>query len=85
MFGLDAAWCLPLAGLACRHRHGVCRAAHHFCTMSALERHWYASDSNGLSAWVLAAAVALVWHPGSSACRPDRRLGRASISHGPFA
>ncbi len=31
----------------------------HFCTLSSLERYWYADDSRGLRTWVLASAVAL--------------------------
>lgn len=40
-----------LMGFAARHQH--------ICSMSALERHWYAGDSSGLRTWVLAAAVAV--------------------------
>jgi hypothetical protein len=32
----------------------------HFCTLRALERHWYANDSTGLRTWVLAATVAII-------------------------
>ena len=32
----------------------------HFCTLAALERHWYAGDSHGLRTWVLAVAVAII-------------------------
>jgi uncharacterized membrane protein YedE/YeeE len=53
-------WFLPLAGLAAGFVMGFAARRHHFCTMSALERHWYAGDSHGLRTWVLAAAVALV-------------------------
>lgn len=52
-------WFLPLAGIAAGIVMGFMARRHHFCTMSALERHWYAGDSNGLRAWVLAAAVAM--------------------------
>jgi hypothetical protein len=31
----------------------------HFCTLSALQRRWYAGDSHGLRGWMLAAAVAI--------------------------
>lgn len=55
-----APWFLPLAGLAAGFVMGFAARRHHFCTMSALERHWYAGDSHGLRTWVLAAAVALV-------------------------
>ena len=39
---------------------GFVARRHHFCTMAALERHWYAADDTGLRAWVLAAATALL-------------------------
>lgn len=60
MLGLDQAWALPLAGLAVGAAVGFVARRNHFCTMSALERHWYAGDSNGLRSWALAAAVALL-------------------------
>ncbi len=53
-------WTLPLAGLAVGVVMGYVARRHYFCTMSALERHWYAGDSNGLRSWVLAAATALL-------------------------
>src|SRR5690606_35238085 len=55
-----SAWFLPLAGLLAGIVMGYAGRRHHFCTMAALERHWYAGDSRGLRTWVLAAAVALV-------------------------
>ncbi|MCX2721118.1 YeeE/YedE family protein [Roseibium salinum] len=39
---------------------GFVARATHFCTLSALERHWYAGDSDGLRIWVLASISALV-------------------------
>lgn len=51
---------LPLAGLIVGFLMGFIARRHHFCTMAALERHWYASDSNGLRAWALAIVVAIV-------------------------
>ncbi len=51
---------LPLAGLLVGTIMGATARWNHFCTLSALERHWYAQDSNGLRTWVLAATVALV-------------------------
>ncbi|MCO5160694.1 MAG: YeeE/YedE family protein [Mesorhizobium sp.] len=53
-------WFLALAGLCAGFVLGYAARANRFCTMSALERHWYAGDSRGLRTWVLAAAVALV-------------------------
>ena len=53
-------WFLPLAGLAAGFVMGFIARRHHFCTLSALERHWYAGDGHGLRSWVLAAATALV-------------------------
>lgn len=55
-----SSWTLPIAGLLAGTVLGFAARRQHFCTMSALERHWYAGDSNGLRTWVLAAAVALV-------------------------
>lgn len=52
-------WFPVLAGLAAGTLMGFAARRNHFCTMSALERHWYAGDSSGLRTWVLAAAVAL--------------------------
>ncbi|MCI5076546.1 YeeE/YedE family protein [Oricola sp.] len=60
MFLLDSGWSLPLAGIAIGAVIGYVARRNHFCTLSALERHWYAGDSSGLRSWVLAAAVALV-------------------------
>lgn len=59
MFGIDEGWLLPLTALPAGFAMGYFARRNHFCTMAALERHWYAADSNGLRAWVLAAAVAL--------------------------
>lgn len=55
----DSAWALPGAGVLIGSVIGFAARRYHFCTMSALERHWYAGDSTGLRSWVLAAAVAL--------------------------
>jgi uncharacterized membrane protein YedE/YeeE len=60
MFLLESAWSLPLAGIVIGSVMGFAARRYHFCTMSALERHWYANDSSGLRSWVLAAAVALL-------------------------
>lgn len=58
LFG--SAWALPAAGLAVGAVIGFVARRNHFCTLSALERHWYAGDSSGLNSWILAAAVALI-------------------------
>ncbi|WP_316978652.1 YeeE/YedE family protein [Shumkonia mesophila] len=55
----DAAWFLPVAGVAAGIVIGAVARNVHFCTLSALERHWYANDSSGLRTWVLFAAVAI--------------------------
>ena len=57
---VDPVWALPVSGLATGVAMGIIARRYHFCTLSALERHWYAGDSKGLRTWVLAAAVALV-------------------------
>lgn len=57
---LDSVWALPAAGVLVGSVIGYVARRNHFCTMSALERHWLAGDSTGLRAWVLAAAVALI-------------------------
>lgn len=53
-------WFLAIAGLGAGIVLGFAARANHFCTMSALERYWYAGDSRGLRTWLLAAATALV-------------------------
>ncbi|QKV17576.1 YeeE/YedE family protein [Oricola thermophila] len=71
---LESAWSLALAGVVIGSVMGFVARRYHFCTMSALERHWYAGDSTGLRAWVLAAAVAL------SLTQVMRALGWIDIS-----
>jgi uncharacterized protein len=56
-----SAWFLPLSGLFAGIVMGFAARRHHFCTLSALERHWYAGDSRGVRTWVLAAASALAF------------------------
>ena len=56
----ESPWFLPVAGLLAGIVMGYAARRTHFCTLSALERHWYAGDSTGLSSWILAAAVALI-------------------------
>ena len=53
------AWAVPAAGVAIGCIMGFVARSNHFCTMAALERHWYAGDDTGLRAWVLTAATAL--------------------------
>lgn len=56
---MDSAWLLPGTGLLIGTVLGFVARLYRFCTLTALERYWYASDSHGLRSWVLAAAVAL--------------------------
>ncbi|WP_075996152.1 YeeE/YedE family protein [Salaquimonas pukyongi] len=54
---------LPLAGLLAGTALGYVARRNFFCTLSALERYWYADDASGVRSWVLAAIVAAagVW------------------------
>ncbi|SON57439.1 putative inner membrane protein [Hartmannibacter diazotrophicus] len=52
-------WFPPIAGLMAGLVMGYAARRHHFCTLAALERHWYAGDNAGVRTWVLAAATAL--------------------------
>lgn len=52
---------LPAAGLIAGGVLGYAARRAHFCTLSALERHWYAGDSRGLRIWVLAGVLAIVF------------------------
>lgn len=61
MFSLDNPWILPLAGLVCGIAVGVVARKQHFCTLTSLERYWYADDSQGVRTWALASAVALIF------------------------
>jgi len=56
----DVGWLLPVIGVAVGIVIGAMARANRFCTLSALERHWYAGDSTGLRTWVLAATVAII-------------------------
>ncbi len=49
---------LPLSGLLVGILLGYVARRNFFCTLSSLEQHWYAGNSNGLRTWVLAATIA---------------------------
>ena len=49
-----------LAGILAGAVMGYAARRHHFCTMSALERRWYASDDTGVRVWGLAILTAIV-------------------------
>lgn len=51
---------LPVAGLAAGTVLGFVARRNFFCTLSALEQHWYGNNSNGLRSWVLAAVIAAI-------------------------
>lgn len=57
---VDSLWLAPFAGLVVGMALGVVSRHYTFCTLTALERYWYAGDSIGLRAWVLAATVAII-------------------------
>ncbi|MGQ7791585.1 YeeE/YedE family protein [Faunimonas sp. B44] len=59
MHGFDVIWLLPVFGVLVGIGIGYAARASRFCTLGALERHWYAADSTGIRTWVLAAAVAI--------------------------
>ncbi|MEJ8474569.1 YeeE/YedE family protein [Roseibium algae] len=56
---LDPLVLLPLLGVAAGVVLGFVARVNRFCTLSSLERYWYAGDATGLRTWVLAAATAL--------------------------
>src|SRR3546814_98511 len=56
----DIGWLLPVAGGLTGMVIGAAARLNRFCTLAALERHWYAGVSTGLRTWVLAAAIAIV-------------------------
>ena len=74
MDGTDPQVLLPILGLGAGAVLGYTARINRFCTLSALERHWYAGDSRGLRTWVLAAAVALI------ASQTASLLGYADLS-----
>lgn len=57
---LDSGWMLALSGCLVGTIIGFAARKSHFCTMAALERHWYAGDDRPLRAWALAAFTALI-------------------------
>ncbi|MCY0147488.1 YeeE/YedE family protein [Hoeflea sp. G2-23] len=57
---INSGWMLALSGCAVGGVIGFLARKSHFCTMAALERHWYAADDRPLRAWVLAAFTALI-------------------------
>lgn len=56
----DSGWILALSGCLVGAIIGFAARKSHFCTMAALERHWYAGDDRPLRAWALAAFTALI-------------------------
>jgi hypothetical protein len=59
MDGLDIGWVLAAGGVAVGMVMGAVARLDHFCTLSSLERLWYAGDGHGVRGWVLASAVAI--------------------------
>lgn len=57
---MDSGWALALSGCLVGSLIGFVARRSHFCTMAALERHWYAADDKPLRAWALAAFTALL-------------------------
>jgi len=51
---------LPLLGLGAGMVLGFVARWNHFCTLSSLERLWYAGDSSGVRTWALASLTALI-------------------------
>ena len=52
---------LPMSGLVAGTLLGYVARRNYFCTLSALEQHWYGGNSNGLRTWVLATAFAALF------------------------
>ncbi len=52
---------LPVYGLIAGMVLGYIARRNFFCTLSALEQHWYGENSDGLRIWVFAAVVAAVF------------------------
>ncbi len=64
---LEHPWSMPFAGLAVGVLLGAVARGTHFCTLGALERHWYAEDSRALRTWTLAIAAAVALTQGLAA------------------
>ncbi len=60
LLDIDAAVLAPFLGVLAGCVLGYVARLTHFCTLSALERHWYAGDSSRLRVWVLASVTALI-------------------------
>jgi uncharacterized membrane protein YedE/YeeE len=64
---IEAHVALPVVGVAAGIVLGFVARLNRFCTLSALERDWYAGDATGLRTWVLAATVAMLATQGLAA------------------
>ena len=51
---------LPVAGLLSGTALGFIARRNFFCTLSALEQHWYGGNSSGVRTWVLATTIAII-------------------------
>src|SRR3546814_11066410 len=79
----DIGWLLPVAGGLTGMVIGAAARLNRFCTLAALERHWYAGDPTGLRTWVLAAAIAIVATPALVWRRSeDGRGGKEGVHYG---
>ncbi len=58
---------LPVCGLMGGLVLGYVARRNFFCTLSALEQHWYAGNSDGARTWVLAAVTAAIFTQTASA------------------
>ncbi|MCQ0989291.1 YeeE/YedE family protein [Jiella marina] len=57
---LESGFAPLIAGVCAGVVLGYVARRRHFCTMTSLERHWYAGDSTGLRTWGLAILAAIV-------------------------
>lgn len=60
MIEIEPLHLLPLLGIGAGAVLGFVARWNYFCTLSALERFWYAGDSSGVRTWALAAFTALI-------------------------